>query len=195
MALSIHTFAAEDFIHINTDEISWPNMLPRVIFYHTTHPSIPCYLYWETRTNSVVVMSNYTYFATQRSSEMHTRDIFNKMNIPIDCVGFSVSADKCLENFFDTPIKELTHTYSLNIYRQGEQHIEPMPLGQSLAPPREYGQLQSVPTRSVAGDSWRTFGELLEPGTHPARIVIPPLPHPYEAPGWRMVRTNATVLY
>jgi hypothetical protein len=175
MALSIHTFADEDFIRINTNEISWPNMLTRVIFYHTSHPSIPCYLFWDTRNNSVVVMSNYTYFAAHNSSEMHTRDIFNKMNIPIDCVGFSVPADKCLENIIDIPIKELTHTYSLTIYRQDEQHTEPVPLDQSIAP-RGYGHLQSAPTRSVAGDSWCTFDELLEPGE-------------------RMMRTNATVLY
>ena len=132
-ALSIHTFPPEHFTPITHEELSWGTMHGRVLFYHSSHIGIPCYLHWDDRDEKIVVQSNYTYYTALCSAQKTTRDIFKAMNIPIDRVTFYLPAEKCMENFIDTPVSELTHQYSLRIISENEQPIEPVPLGGSLA--------------------------------------------------------------
>jgi hypothetical protein len=137
-ALSIHTFAPENFTPITHEELSWGTMHGRVLFYHSSHIGIPCYLHWDDRDEKIVVQSNYTYYTALRSAQKTTRDIFKAMNIPISQVTFYLPADKCMENFIDTPVSDLTHQYSLRIISENEQPTEPVPLGGSLAMGRSF---------------------------------------------------------
>lgn len=108
-------------------------MQPRVLFYESARPSIPAYLHWDERSENIVVQSNFTYWAALNSSQMTTRDIFKLLDIPVHLAAFSIAADKCMENFIDTPISELTHQYTLYIRSEQEQPVTPVVLGGSLA--------------------------------------------------------------
>jgi hypothetical protein len=125
-------------------------MQPRVLFYESAHPGTPVYLHWDGHSDNIVVQSNFTYWAALNSSQMTTRDIFTLLNIPIHLANFSIAADKCMDNFIDTPIKELTHQYTLYIRSEQEQPVAPIILGHSLVSPLPPAISQSMPARTMA---------------------------------------------